>query len=130
MTRLVLATALLVLVAAAPAAARPPGGDWTLVRKDSYVHYACKRDRGDDFVVKTAAWFNGKGQMIKEYPAWANLASGPRSRIRSKFTRSWVEGFAVPEVQGRQRERPAVAAGRAPASAPSSRGAGSRASRC
>jgi len=90
MIRLVLATALLVPVAAAPAAARPPGGDWTLVRKDSYVHYACKRDRGDDFVVKTAAWFNGKAQMIKEYPAWANLAGGPRSDVRSKFTRSWV----------------------------------------
>ena len=101
MIRLLLATALLVLVAAAPAAARPPGGDWTFVRKDSYVHYACKREGNNGGLqVKTATWFNGKGQMIREFPADATIARGGNQNTTSKSTKRWVEGFAFMTFKG------------------------------
>ena len=101
MTRLLLATVLLVLVAAAPAAARPPAGDWTFVRKDSYVHYACKRiGKNGGLQVRAASWFNGKTKMIAEYPADAAIASGSNKNADYRSTKRWVDGFAYITFKG------------------------------
>jgi hypothetical protein len=95
MIRALLAAVLLALVAAAPAAAKPPDGDWTFVRKDSYVHYACKQvGKGGGLQVRTASWYNGKSDMIREYPADAAIASGSNKDADYRSTKRWVGGFA------------------------------------
>jgi hypothetical protein len=73
--------ALAVLVAsAAPAAADPPPGNWTLVHDDGWDHYACKqRLRGGDLGLKTATRYNRRDPH--DIGVYAALARGSNRHL-------------------------------------------------
>ncbi len=100
--RVLLAAVLLALVAAAPAAARPPVGDWTSIRNDSYKHYACLKDgKGAGFTIRTASWFNGNSEMVGEFSANATVTRGSNTNtVARRTTNHWVEGYAFMTLRG------------------------------
>lgn len=80
-TLLLSAVALAVLTASA--AARPPAGDWTLLRKDSFRHYACKvAAKGGTWRIRTATFINGKDDARQHrIGAWGALTRGGNRNI-------------------------------------------------
>jgi hypothetical protein len=97
---LALAAALaLTAVLALPAGAYPPPGDWTLVNKDQYRHYACKQKlRAGGWGLKTATRLAKGPREIGIYLALArgsnrNLAAERSSNDRENgYIRTFVRG--------------------------------------
>jgi hypothetical protein len=89
---LLAAAAAVATLTAAPAGAAAPPGDWTLVRKDRFSHYACKI-RGNDgrWRLFTASDDDGR----THYPVDASIARGSnRNVVRDRQTRRWSGGYA------------------------------------
>jgi hypothetical protein len=82
----------LALAAAGPVMAKPPPGDWTLVHKDAYKHYACKvKGKGDFWRLKTATDRNGENP---EYGIYAAVARGGNRRLPIERTSTnWRNGY-------------------------------------
>lgn len=78
-----LLSAVALAVLAAPAAARPPAGDWTFLRKDAFRHYACKvAERGGTFRVRTATFINGSDDARQHrIGAYSALARGSNRNV-------------------------------------------------
>jgi opacity protein-like surface antigen len=103
---LALTLAAVVLAASAGAAlAAPPDGDWTLVRKDGYVHYACK-SRGKvagRWVIRTATWVNGHARdaytdHIGVYAAVARRSN--KNLVDEADSRAWRRGYVFMTLRG------------------------------
>ena len=101
--QLALAVALATLAAiAGPAAAEPPG-NWTLVHKDGFEHYACKQKlKAGGWGLKTATRYNRRDpEDIGVYLALArgsnrNLAAERTSNRRENgYIRLYVRGARV-----------------------------------
>lgn len=98
MNRRLLITALsaimLSLATASIAAARPPDGDWTFLRKDAFRHYACKApDRSDKgaWTIRTASFINGR-EDAREHGigVGASLARGSNDNVVvNRTTERW-----------------------------------------
>jgi hypothetical protein len=88
MTKNFIAAALAtLLLAPATAAAHPPAGDWTYLRKDHFKHYACKQKGKDGYTIKTATYLNGDDDAIGYgIGAYAALARGSNKRLVEERT--------------------------------------------
>jgi hypothetical protein len=78
-----------------PAAADPPGGDWTLVRKDLFKHYACKQrgERKGRWRIKTATWFN-HSDAARYAGVYVALARGSnRNVVAERTSDNWSGGY-------------------------------------
>jgi hypothetical protein len=104
MLRAVLRRSLPLLIAAgmlgataAPAAAKPPPGDWTFIRKDNFRHYACKSRTDDKGVwrIRTATFLNGNDEAIGYgIGAYAAIARGSnRNVVRQRTSTDWQGGY-------------------------------------
>jgi hypothetical protein len=85
----------LLTASAMPAAANPPDGDWTLVRKDQFKHYACKQrgDRKGRWRIKTATWFN-HSDAAKYAGVYVALARGSnRNVVAERTSDNWSNGY-------------------------------------
>ena len=85
------------LLAASPlsAASDPPGGDWTLVRKDQFKHYACKQsgERRGRWRIKTATWFN-HSDAARYAGVYVALARGSnRNVVAERTSDNWSGGY-------------------------------------
>lgn len=89
----VLAIAILVVPAASAQATPPGNGSWTLLRKDAFLHYACKTwvPRANRWRVHTATWLNGNRSAVRHgIGSYAALARGHNRRIvASRQTGNW-----------------------------------------
>lgn len=75
------------LLAPATAAANPPAGDWTYLRKDHFKHYACKQKGKDGYTIKTATYLNGDDDAIGYgIGAYAALARGSNKKLVAERT--------------------------------------------
>ena len=84
------------LAAPAVAGAKPPPGDWTLVRKDAFKHYACKSPgKGDTVKLRLATWFNGDDDAIGYgIGLYAAVARGSnKNLIAEKTLTNWQGGY-------------------------------------
>jgi hypothetical protein len=90
--RLSLFLLVLALSVAGPAMAKPPSGDWTLVHKDAYKHYACKlKGKGGFWRLKTATDRNGENP---EYGVYVAVARGGNRRLPIERTsKNWNNGY-------------------------------------
>ena len=91
MLRRLLAAALLAAVIAPPAAlAQAPDGDWTLVRKDAFKHYACRtKEKDGDYTVRTATFDNGKQDAVDQgIGAYTAIARGSEQERRDHSGRA------------------------------------------
>ena len=84
------------LAVPAVAGAKPPPGDWTLVHKDSFKHYACKSPcKGDTVKLRLATWLNGAddapGYGIGLYAAVARGSN--KNLIAEKTLTNWQGGY-------------------------------------
>lgn len=104
-----LLTPLLTIVAlavlAAPAAAGPPAGDWTFLRKDAFRHYACKvvdRSNGGVWRINTATWINGsddaRDHRIGAYAALARGSNG--NLVAERDDARWDGAYIRMSVRG------------------------------
>jgi hypothetical protein len=105
MVRRMLLAALLApaLVAPATAAANPPDGDWTLVRKDAYKHYACKSPgKADTVKLRLATWFNGDDEAVGYgIGLYAAVARGSnKNLIAEKTLTNWENGYIRTTIKG------------------------------
>ena len=103
--RVLLAAVLLPALAAPAASANPPDGDWTLVRKDAFKHYACKSPgKGDTVKLRLATWFNGDdeavGLGIGLYAAVARGSNG--NLVAERSPSDWSGGYIRTTVKGVQ----------------------------
>jgi hypothetical protein len=89
------AVALATLAATAvPAGANPPPGDWTLVNKDRFKHYACKVKVKGGWRVRTATWFNHSKAAADGIGVYAALARGSnRNVVSSRESADWQGGY-------------------------------------
>src|SRR4051812_44216601 len=97
------AVALAVLTSSA--AARPPAGDWTFLRKDAFRHYACKvadRSQGGAWRVRTATFINGRDDARQHrIGAYAALARGnDRTIVTSRDDARWRNGYIQLTLRG------------------------------
>jgi hypothetical protein len=104
MTRRLIAAAVaagLLLVPSA-AAADPPAGDWTYVRKDHFKHYACKQDGKDGLTIKTATFLNGDDQAVGlGIGAYTTIARGSNKKlIDSRTSTAWRGGYVRTNLRG------------------------------
>ncbi len=89
--------------AAVPAAANPPPGDWTFVRKDAFKHYACKqRGQGGDWRIKTATWFNNSTAQTKYgIGVYVALARGSnKNLVSTRSPDNWSNGYIRTLLRG------------------------------
>ena len=91
------------LAAPAVAGAKPPPGDWTLVHKDSFKHYACKSPgKGDTVKLRLATWFNGDdeavGYGIGLYAAVARGSNG--NVVAERSLADWSGGYVRTAIKG------------------------------
>jgi hypothetical protein len=104
-TLAVLGAAVLALTAAPAQAAPPPYGDWTYIRADGYVHYACKlhgKVRGR-WVIRTATFLNGntRDAFVDDVPVWAAVVRGSnRNVVDQRKSRAWRGGFVHMALRG------------------------------
>ncbi len=94
--RALLAAVLLPALAAPAASANPPAGDWTLVRKDAYKHYACKSPgKGDTVKLRLATWFNGDDEAVGYgIGLYAAVARGSNNNLIAERTlTNWEGGY-------------------------------------
>jgi hypothetical protein len=87
-------------VLAAPAAANPPAGDWTFLRKDAFRHYACKvKERpkaGGAWRIRTATFINGRDDARRHgIGAYAALARGGNRNLAATRTSTRWEGAYI-----------------------------------
>jgi hypothetical protein len=83
----------------AASAAAPPGGNWTFVRQDAYVHYACKIPMsgayGPVYLIKTASWYNGNSAAVSQgigvYAATSRYSDA--AIVDQVSNPSWLYGF-------------------------------------
>lgn len=99
-TRVLLAVALacgLAAAGAAPAAAEPPPGNWTLVNSDGYKHYACKIEgkRDGRWLLRSATWFNGRDRDREAgIGAYGAVARGSNGNVVSeRGSQRWERGY-------------------------------------
>lgn len=100
---LLVTAGLLAATAASPAAAGPPKGDWTFLRKDNFRHYACKakvgrkmRERtGGRWRIRTVTWIDGSWKAVRYgIGAYAALARGGNRKLAAERTRTnWRRGY-------------------------------------
>jgi hypothetical protein len=97
-----LVSAVALAVLAQPAAARPPAGDWTFLRKDAFRHYACKiAERGGDFRIRTASHVNGRDDAPgKGIGVWAALARGRGALGADRTSTAWRGGYIQMTLRG------------------------------
>jgi len=102
--RLLLAAAAALLLAPATAAANPPAGDWTYLRKDHFKHYACKQKGKNGITVKTATYLNGDTKAIEyEIGAYATIARGSNKKlIDSRTSDAWRNEYVRMTLRGAQ----------------------------
>ncbi|MBB4663095.1 hypothetical protein [Conexibacter arvalis] len=76
---------------AQPAAARPPAGDWSFLRKDAFRHYACKvAERGGEWRIRTATFINGNHDARAHgIGAYAVIARGRGATGPSRTSTDW-----------------------------------------
>lgn len=96
--------------ATVPAVAGPPKGDWTFLRKDAFLHYACKAKDGRNgkWQIRTATWINGNHDAIEHgIGAYAALARGSnRNLVAERSQTNWNGGYIRMRVSGaRQTDR-------------------------
>jgi hypothetical protein len=91
----------LVCALALPAAAKPPPGDWTLVRNDGVKHYACRAPaKGDFWRIRTATWWNGRRSML-EQGVYVALARGSnRNIVTQRNSDKWEKGYIRFSLRG------------------------------
>ncbi len=107
-TSLLLALALALVIAilpATPASADPPfrhpmpAGNWTHVRTDAYIHYACKVPSsgadGPVYRVHTRSWSNGRSaNFLRQYGVYAVVTrSSNQNRVSETVNRGWLYGY-------------------------------------
>lgn len=102
-TAILSAVALAVLTVSA--AARPPAGDWTFLRKDAFRHYACKvadRSGGGSWRIRTATFLNGSDDAREHgIGAYAALARGSnRNVVASRDDTRWRGGYIQLTLRG------------------------------
>jgi hypothetical protein len=102
MTRALLAAAVAILLAPATAAANPPAGDWTYLRKDAFKHYACKQKGKSGWTVKTATYLNGDDQAVGlGIGAYAALARGSNKRLaEERNSTAWRSDYIRMNLRG------------------------------
>ena len=91
-----LALLILVVTAGTATAKPPPNADWTYLRKDAYVHYACKTwDARRGLQVRTATWWNGNRSGLRhKIGAYAAAARSSNRRLaRSSDSNQWKRGY-------------------------------------
>jgi hypothetical protein len=95
--RALFATLVLAIAVAAPAAANPPDGNWTFVRKDAFKHYACKAKGAKEgrWKVKTVTWFNNRAEAIEERIGVYGtvVRGGNKNEVTSRDVRDWEGGY-------------------------------------
>jgi hypothetical protein len=79
-------------------AAAPPGGNWTFVRQDAYVHYACKIPMsgayGPVYRIKTASWYNGSSGPQQGIGVTVIVTRYSDTAIVDQVTNpSWLYGY-------------------------------------
>lgn len=90
---------------ASSAAARPPAGDWTLLRADAFRHYACKvsdRSNGGAWRIRTATFINGREDARHHrIGAYAALArGGNRNLVASRDDARWRGAYIQLTLRG------------------------------
>jgi hypothetical protein len=103
LTRLVAAALAVAAAAPAAASARAPAGDWSYIRKDAFRHYACRdRDKGSDWTVRTATYFNNKQDAIDQgIGAYTTIARGSNDKlVASKTSTAWKGGYVRTTLKG------------------------------
>jgi hypothetical protein len=100
--RLLLAAAAALLLAPATAAANPPAGDWTYLRKDHFKHYACKQKGKTGITVKTATFLNGDTKAVElGIGAYATIARGSNKKlIDSRTSDAWRNDYIRTTLRG------------------------------
>lgn len=96
--RLLLLAALSTACLPVPAAvAQAPQGDWTLVNKDGFRHYACRYTVKGDWAVRTAtSWGDKRDDVLKYgFDTYAALARGSNDNVAEQAnSKSWSGGYA------------------------------------
>ena len=84
------------------AAANPPAGDWTYLRKDHFKHYACKQKGKDGFTIKTATFLNGDDEAIGlGIGAYTTLARGSNKKlIDERTSAAWRNDYVRTTLRG------------------------------
>jgi hypothetical protein len=101
--RVLVASLALAIAGAIPAAANPPDGNWTFVRKDAFKHYACKAKAAKDgrWKVKTATWFNGGDAPERDIGVYATIAKGSNRDLgATRDTKNWNDGYILMVLRG------------------------------
>jgi len=81
------------LAAPAVAGAKPPPGDWTLVRKDAFKHYACRtKEKDGDYTVRTASFDNGNETEPGVYTAIARGSN--KNVVTYRTSKTWSAHYA------------------------------------
>jgi hypothetical protein len=101
------AVALAVLTSSA--AARPPAGDWTFLRKDAFRHYACKvadRSQAGQWRIRTATFINGREDARHHrIGAYAALARGSNKNVvASQDDTRWRGAYIQLTLRGARAE--------------------------
>lgn len=101
-SRLIAALVAALLLAPATAAASPPAGDWTYLRKDAFKHYACKQKGKEGWTVRTATYLNGDTKAIaNEIGAYAALARSSNTRlIDERTSTAWRNEYVRTTLRG------------------------------
>jgi len=108
MNRIHLTVALVVgalLLSVGSAAARPPAGDWTFLRKDAFRHYACKvpdRAARGTWQIRTATFINGNDDARElRIGAYAAIArGGNRNIVVSRTDTRWQGAYIKLTLRG------------------------------
>lgn len=102
---IVAVSAVALAVLSSSAAARPPAGDWTFLRKDAFRHYACKvadRSEGRTWRIRTATFINGRDDAREHrIGAYAALArGGNRNLVASEDDTRWRGDYIQMTLRG------------------------------
>jgi len=97
-----LVSAVALAVLAQSAAARPPAGDWTFLRKDAFRHYACKvAERGGTWRIRTATFVNGSDDARQHrIGAYAVIARGRGATGASRTDTDWRGAYIQMTLRG------------------------------
>jgi hypothetical protein len=91
----------IVATTAVPADANPPPGDWTLVKRDQYRHYACKVKAKGGWRIRTATWHNNSDARADGIGVYVALARGSnRNLVAERESRNWEGGYIRTLLRG------------------------------